>query len=136
MENADSVAIIILLSVYLLENMKYNSRNNFIICCCMNIISFVMTDVEQYRSMQQLNRVLQRRRTKRHPEDVMQIFEQKKKEVAEMVKESQLRHCDDSEKVEVPEKKMKLSVTFNPDPQKKTIKCDSSKWDILYNWPH
>ncbi|KRX97282.1 hypothetical protein T4B_7111, partial [Trichinella pseudospiralis] len=116
----DSVAIIILLSVYLLEN----------------IISFVMTDVEQYRSMQQLNRVLQRRRTKRHPEDVMQIFEQKKKEVAEMVKESQLRHCDDSEKVEVPEKKMKLSVTFNPDPQKKTIKCDSSKWDILYNWPH
>ncbi|KRZ80614.1 hypothetical protein T10_2963, partial [Trichinella papuae] len=114
------VAIIVLLSAYLLEN----------------IISFGMADVEQYRSMQQLNRVLERRRTKRAPEDVMQIFEQKKKEVAEMVKESQLRRCDDSEKVEVPEKKMKLSVTFNPNPQKKIIKCDSSKWDVLFNWPH
>ncbi|KRY56248.1 hypothetical protein T03_4790 [Trichinella britovi] len=114
------VAFIVLLSAYLLED----------------IISISMADVSQYRSIQQLNRAFQRRRTKSAPEDVTKIFEEKKKEIAEMVKESQVRRCENSEKVEVPEKKVKLSVTFNPNPQKRTIKCDSSKWDILYNWPH
>ncbi|KRX67013.1 hypothetical protein T09_9432, partial [Trichinella sp. T9] len=114
------VAFIVLLSAYLLED----------------IISISMADVSQYRSIQQLNRAFQRRRTKSAPEDVTKIFEEKKKEIAEMVKESQIRRCENSEKVEVPEKKVKLSVTFNPNPQKRTIKCDSSKWDILYNWPH
>ncbi|KRX71652.1 hypothetical protein T06_12599 [Trichinella sp. T6] len=114
------VAFIVLLSAYLLED----------------IISISMADVSQYRSIQQLNRAFQRRRTKSAPEDVTKIFEEKKKEIAEMIKESQVRRCENSEKVEVPEKKVKLSVTFNPNPQKRTIKCDSSKWDILYNWPH
>ncbi|KRZ58407.1 hypothetical protein T02_11407 [Trichinella nativa] len=114
------VAFIVLLSAYLLED----------------IISISMADVSQYRSIQQLNRAFQRKRTKSAPEDVTKIFEEKKKEIAEMIKESQVRRCENSEKVEVPEKKVKLSVTFNPNPQKRTIKCDSSKWDILYNWPH
>ncbi|KAL1232986.1 Fatty acid oxidation complex subunit alpha [Trichinella spiralis] len=63
------VAFIVLLSAYLLED----------------IISMSMADVSQYRSIQQLNRAFQRRRTKSAPED------RAKYDVAKTVRRSKFR---------------------------------------------